>query len=105
MIQRRVTVLCLMSYSPRVAHAHYARIPKSFTYVSHSFGEINLMVLKHTPLGEINLPSVASSANAPRCRRNACARLVREPTLLFASAMSYAAGAADATLRCSARPP
>ena len=28
------------------------------------------MVLKHTPLGEINLPFVASSANAPRCRRN-----------------------------------
>ena len=28
------------------------------------------MVLKHTPLGEINLPLVASSANAPRCRRN-----------------------------------
>ena len=27
MIQRRVTVLCLMSYSPRVAHAHNARIP------------------------------------------------------------------------------
>ena len=42
MIQRRVTVLCLMSYSPRVAHAHYAGIPKSSTYVSHSFGEINL---------------------------------------------------------------
>ena len=36
----------------------------------HSFGELNLMVLKHTPLGEINLPFVASSANAPRCRRN-----------------------------------
>ena len=28
------------------------------------------MVLKHTPLWEINLPFVASSANAPRCRRN-----------------------------------
>ena len=28
MIQRRVTVLCLMSWSPRVAHAHYARIPR-----------------------------------------------------------------------------
>jgi hypothetical protein len=27
------------------------------------------MVLKHAPLGEINLPFVASSANAPRCRR------------------------------------
>ncbi len=36
----------------------------------HSFVPINLMVLKHTPLGEINLPFVASSANAPRCRRN-----------------------------------
>ena len=28
MIQRRVTVLCLMSCSPRVAHAHYAYIPR-----------------------------------------------------------------------------
>ncbi|MBQ3237717.1 MAG: hypothetical protein IJA98_01430 [Bacteroidaceae bacterium] len=28
------------------------------------------MVLTHAPLGEINLPFVASSANAPRCRRN-----------------------------------
>ena len=28
------------------------------------------MVLKHAPLGEINLPSVASSAIIPRCRRN-----------------------------------
>ena len=37
---------------------------------SYSFGELKAMVLKHTPLGEINLPSVASSANAPRCRRN-----------------------------------
>ena len=33
-------------------------------------GEIKLKVLKHAPLGEINLPFVASSANAPRCRRN-----------------------------------
>ena len=33
-------------------------------------GELKLMVLKHAPLGEINLPFVASSANAPRCRRN-----------------------------------
>ena len=32
--------------------------------------KLKLMVLKHTPLGEINLPFVASSANAPRCRRN-----------------------------------
>ena len=28
------------------------------------------MVLKHTPLGEINLPFVASNAIIPRCRRN-----------------------------------
>ena len=28
MIQRRVTVLCLMSWSPRVAHAQNARIPR-----------------------------------------------------------------------------
>ena len=32
-------------------------------------GETKVMVLKHAPLGEINLPFVASSANAPRCRR------------------------------------
>ena len=69
-IQRRVSVTVTCNLLPRVAHAYNARIPKSFTYVSHSFGEINLMVLKHTPLGEINLPFVASSANAPRCRRN-----------------------------------
>ena len=31
-IQRRVTVLCLMSWSPRVAHAHYARIPRPVSY-------------------------------------------------------------------------
>ena len=35
-----------------------------------SSGKLKVMVIKHTPLGEINLPSVASSANAPRCRRN-----------------------------------
>ncbi len=69
MIQRRVTVLCLMSYSPRVAHAHNARIPKSSTYVSHSFREINL-------------PS-------SQCLRSACPRT----DALFASAMSYAAAA------------
>ena len=34
-----------------------------------SSGKLKLMVLKHAPLGEINLPFVASSANAPRCRR------------------------------------
>ena len=36
----------------------------------NSSGKLKLMVLKHAPLGEINLPFVASSANAPRCRRN-----------------------------------
>ncbi len=36
---------------------------------ARSSGKIKLMVLKHAPLGEINLPFVASSANAPRCRR------------------------------------
>ena len=30
------------------------------------------MVLKHAPLGEINLPFVASNAIIPRCRRNRC---------------------------------
>ena len=34
----------------------------------HSFGELKLMVLKHAPLGEINLPFVATDANAPRRR-------------------------------------
>ena len=33
-------------------------------------GETKVMVLKHAPLGEINLPFVASSAIIPRCRRN-----------------------------------
>ena len=35
-----------------------------------SSGKLKLMVLKHAPLGEINLPFVASCANAPRCHRN-----------------------------------
>ena len=39
-IQRRY--LSTVNCQPLVAHTHNARIPKSFTYVSHSFGEINL---------------------------------------------------------------
>ncbi len=54
-----------------------------------SFEEINLMVLKYTPLGEINLPSVASNAIIPRCRRQtkfAARRGQRQPTLSLTSA-------------------
>ncbi len=44
------------------------------------------MVLKYTPLGEINLPSVASNAIIPRCRRQtkfAARRGQRHPTLSY----------------------
>ena len=41
-IQRRVSVTVTRNLLPRVAHAYNAHIPKSFTYVSHSFWEINL---------------------------------------------------------------
>ena len=68
------------------------------------------MVLKHTPLGEINLPFVASSANAPRCRRNrrsfsrrqwVTLHHFRDPTKM----MPCVAGAADDGCRHSARWP
>ena len=32
----------------------------------NTFGTLKVMVLKHTPLGEINLPSVATDAFIPR---------------------------------------
>ena len=36
---------------------------------ARSSEELKVMVLKHAPLGEINLPFVTSSANTPRCHR------------------------------------
>ena len=57
----------------RIGVATDANAPRrpsaGFSPFGNSSGELKLMVLKHAPLGEINLPFVASSANAPRCRR------------------------------------
>ena len=44
--------------------------PAEISSKLHSSGKLKVMVLKHTPLGEINLPFVASNAIIPRCRRN-----------------------------------
>ena len=41
----------------RVAAAHYARIPKSLTYVTHSFGGDKPNGAKARSSGKINLPS------------------------------------------------
>ena len=46
------------------------RHPAAISSKLHSSGKLKVMVLKHTPLGEINLPFVASNAIIPRCRRN-----------------------------------
>ena len=74
-----------------MAAAHNARIPKSFTYVTHSFGGDKPNGAKARSSGKINLPSsqaalmlraaVATDAFIPR-RHNAHIPAVNELALL-----------------------